>query len=59
MGRTPDESEPRSVNILVRVLPEERGRWHDAAKRAGKTFSAWIRDLANAAAPAPKPKGKR
>lgn len=51
MPRPPDENEPRSVNVLVRVLPEERERWHRAAKRAGVTLSAWIRDLANQAAP--------
>lgn len=35
---------------MLRVLPDERDRWQRAAERAGKTLSAWLRDLANRAA---------
>jgi hypothetical protein len=32
-GRPPDEGEPRSVTVRLRVLPEERDTWREAAQR--------------------------
>lgn len=46
----PVESRPRSVRMILRALPQERVAWKRAAKRAGLTFSEWIRRLANEAA---------
>ena len=50
VGKPKIEGKPRSTNVLVRVLPEERERWHNAARRAGQTLSDWLRAMANRAA---------
>ncbi len=59
MVRPPEEGETRGVNVILRVLEEERERWKAAAARSGMTLSAWLRKLANDAAPKSKPKRKR
>lgn len=40
----------RSATILVRVTPDERERYHRAAKREGMTLSDWFRTMADARA---------
>jgi hypothetical protein len=55
MGR-PKLDNPRDIRVLVRVLPEERAAWREAADRAGLKLSAWIRKVANAAAKRTKAK---
>jgi hypothetical protein len=47
----PAEGKPRSERIVLRVLTDERARWTRAAEKSGITLSAWIRTLANEAAP--------
>ena len=60
MAGRPVEDKPRNARVVLRVLPEEHERWQRAARDAGKSFSAWIRELANGAAPAkPKRAAKR
>jgi uncharacterized protein (DUF1778 family) len=49
MGRPPSEN-PLDARIILRLLSEERAAWQQAAKANGKSLSAWLRDLANAAA---------
>lgn len=48
-GRPPLPN-PRSVLLTLRVLPEERDRYTEAARRAGQGLSAWLRELADRAA---------
>lgn len=57
----PADGVARDVRVILRVKSEERDRWQRAAKAAGLSFSAWVRGLANAAAPpsAPKKRGPR
>lgn len=45
--------EGRDARVVLRVKESESKRWKAAAKRAGKTLAAWLRDLANEAAPPP------
>ncbi len=40
----------RSATILVRVTPDERERYHRAAKRDDMTLSDWFRTMADARA---------
>ena len=49
MGRPPVTDEARTAIVLLRATPAERARWERAAKLAGLTLSAWLRDGANAA----------
>jgi hypothetical protein len=39
-----------AVIVALRLSPNERDRFRRAAKREGKTFAAWARDVMNAAA---------
>lgn len=48
MGRPPSEN-PLDERIVLRLLGDERAAWHRTAKASGKSLSAWLRDLANAA----------
>lgn len=63
MGSTmtgrPAEGVRRDVRVIFRVLEAERARWQAAADREGLGLSAWMRRILNAAAPAPRAKGKR
>lgn len=46
-GRPMSEN-PASVRLPpIRVTPEQATRYRAAAARAGKTLSAWIKDLAD------------
>lgn len=49
-GRPPEMSRPRGEVVRMRVLVVEARAWARAAKTAGKSFSAWARDILNAAA---------
>lgn len=50
----------RSATLLVRVTPDERERFHRAAKRDGMTLSDWFRSMADQrAARSAKAKTKR
>ena len=50
----------RSATILVRVTPEERERYHRAAKREDMTLSDWFRTMADErAAQTTAKRGKR
>lgn len=45
----PAAGKRRNVIVLLRAMPDERRRWERAAKQAGVSLSAWIRNLANGA----------
>lgn len=45
-GRPPVDS-PRDGIVRMRVELSEKGEWVRAARKAGKTLSQWLRDLAN------------
>lgn len=50
-GRPPTPPELRyRAEVKVRALAPEAAAWTAAAARAGQPVSAWMRDLANAAA---------
>lgn len=42
-------TEPDSKNAIVKLRVElaEKGRWVRAARKAGKSLSEWLRELAN------------
>lgn len=42
-------TEPDSKNAIVKMRVElpEKGRWVRASRKAGKSLSEWLRDLAN------------
>ena len=48
-GRPPVDN-PASVRLNVRVTPEDRAKYHRAAKRAGLPLAAWLKYLADSAA---------
>jgi predicted HicB family RNase H-like nuclease len=51
MGRPPlDPADAKSQVYQLRMTAAEREAWEAAAKRAGKTLSAWIRERLNRAA---------
>ena len=51
IGRPPlDPSEARGRVFQMRLTDDERESYEAAAKRAGQTLSAWIRDRLNRAA---------
>jgi uncharacterized protein (DUF1778 family) len=37
----------RSVSLLIRVTPDERRAWRQAATREHKTLSEWVRQKCN------------
>lgn len=46
----------REININIRVTRRQSASWHRAAKREKKTLTAWLCNMADAAAvPAPPP----
>jgi uncharacterized protein (DUF1778 family) len=40
----------KTPKMYLRVPTDEQESWKDAAQRAGKSLSQWLRDLANRAA---------
>lgn len=51
MGRPPlDPGEAKNQVYQLRMTSAEREQWETAAKRAGKSLSAWIRERLNRAA---------
>jgi hypothetical protein len=51
MGRPPlDPADAKSQVFQIRLTGAERGSYEAAAKRSGKTLTAWIRDRLNRAA---------
>jgi len=50
MGRPPLSGEAMDQVYQIRMTASERDQWTTAAKRAGKSLSAWIRERLNRAA---------
>lgn len=46
LGRPP-EQDPKDAIVKLRVDLSEKGHWVRSARKAGKSLSKWLRDLAN------------
>ena len=46
-GRPPRSTTPSLERIEIRVTPDERWAWEQAARREDKTLSEWIRGRCN------------
>lgn len=49
----------RSATLLLRVMPDERERFHAAAAREGMTLSDWLRGMADERAKQTGTRGQR
>jgi hypothetical protein len=58
MAERPEES-ARTINVTIRLSPEERRVWTLAAKTQDRGLSSWLRWLANREAAAARGAGGR